>query len=134
MDVHFRDAEPLAEFVYIGPPRGTRSTDLLGSELVAERHILGALVFQIEYWWVAGYRPRLTGLTDEEYLWEPVGDCWTLHPTDDGLALNDHAWPPPRPSPFATIAWRLCHIGRLPGTQGSHLFREASPEPLTTRM
>ncbi|HWI02509.1 MAG TPA: hypothetical protein VNT52_01540, partial [Acidimicrobiales bacterium] len=73
---------------------------------MAGRDVLGALVFQIEYWWAAGFRPRLNGLTDEEYLWEPVAGCWTLHPTDDGQVLYDHAWPPPRPSPFTTIAWR----------------------------
>ncbi len=77
----------------------------------------------------------LEGLTDEEYLWEPVADCWTLHPTDDGQVLYDHAWPPPRPSPFTTIAWRLCHIGvGCLANRASRLFPETVPAPLTTRM
>ena len=53
--------------------------------------VLGALVFQIEYRWLAGFRPRLKGLTDEEHLWEPVAGRWTLHPIDDGLVLYDLA-------------------------------------------
>ena len=24
-------------------------------------------------------RQRLAGVTDEEYLWEPVPGCWTVH-------------------------------------------------------
>lgn len=23
-------------------------------------------------------RTRLSGITDDEYLWEPVADCWTV--------------------------------------------------------
>ena len=102
---------------------------------MAGRDVLGALMFQIEYWWVAGFRPRLNGLTDEEYLWEPVAGCWTLHPTDDGQVRYDHAWPPPQPSPFTTIAWRLCHIGvGCLANRTSRLFPETAPAPLTTRM
>jgi hypothetical protein len=48
---------------------------------------------------------RLTGLTDEEYLWEPVPGCWTVR---GGVA--DGTWPPPDPPPVTTIAWRIVHI------------------------
>jgi hypothetical protein len=48
---------------------------------------------------------RLDGLTDEEWLWEPVPGCWTLR---DGTM--DFAIPEPAPSPVTTIAWRLHHI------------------------
>ena len=62
---------------------------------------------------------RLAGLTDEEYLWEPVAGCWSLrprgqarsrHPEGRGQWLLDGESPPPHPPPFTTIAWRLCHI------------------------
>jgi hypothetical protein len=54
---------------------------------------------------------RLDGLTDDEYLWEPVPDCWTVRRTDDGRYRADPAWPPRDPAPFTTIAWRIAHIG-----------------------
>jgi len=53
---------------------------------------------------------RLEGLTDEEYLWEPVPGCWSIHPRPDGLWTWDFSWPEPDPPPITTIAWRLVHI------------------------
>jgi hypothetical protein len=64
-------------------------------------------------------RPRLEGLTDEEYLWEPVSDCWSIRPraearsshaTGGGAMVMDYAWPEPVPPPLTTIAWRIAHI------------------------
>jgi hypothetical protein len=53
---------------------------------------------------------RLEGLTDEEYLWEPVDGCWSIRQRPDGTWMIE--WPLPRPDiePFTTIAWRLCHL------------------------
>jgi hypothetical protein len=55
---------------------------------------------------------RLEGLTDVEYLWEPVASCMTLRTAADGLFRAD---PRPaqalHPAPFTTIAWRVWHIG-----------------------
>lgn len=55
---------------------------------------------------------RLDGLTDAEYLWEPVASCMTLRADADGVFRAD---PRPagdvRPAPFTTIAWRIWHIG-----------------------
>ena len=51
-------------------------------------------------------RPRLDGLTDDEYFWQPVPNCWTVHP-DGGI---DFAYPPPQPEPVTTIAWRMAHV------------------------
>ena len=48
---------------------------------------------------------RLEGFTDEEWLWEPVPGCWSIH---DGKI--DFAIPVPSPAPFTTIAWRLAHL------------------------
>jgi hypothetical protein len=55
---------------------------------------------------------RLDGLTDAEYLWEPVASCMTLRVAADGSYRAD---PRPedelRPAPFTTIGWRVWHIG-----------------------
>jgi len=66
-----------------------------------------ALAMQ-EAW--AGLRRRLEGLTDEEFFWEPVADCWTVHPDESGRWVVDYADPPPDPPPFTTLAWRLVHL------------------------
>ena len=64
------------------------------------------LADQLDWHWQHQLRPRLSGLTDDEYFWQPVPDCWTIHP--DGSI--DFAYPPPQPEPFTTIAWRLAHV------------------------
>ena len=37
-----------------------------------------ALAEQLDWQWQNHLRPRLDGLTDEEYFWEPVPGCWSL--------------------------------------------------------
>jgi hypothetical protein len=73
------------------------------------------LVGQLEFYWDVHLRPRLEGLADEEYFWEPVEGCWSLRQSADGRWRLDGAWPevapPPSPPPLTTIAWRLVHIG-----------------------
>ena len=64
------------------------------------------LADQLEFHWSNQLRPRLDGLTDDEYFWEPVPDCWTVH-SDGGV---DFVYPEPTPTPFTTIAWRLAHV------------------------
>ena len=64
------------------------------------------LAEQLEFHWTGQLRPRLNGLTDDEYFWEPVANCWTVH--RDGAI--DFAYPPPQPEPVTTIAWRLAHV------------------------
>jgi hypothetical protein len=68
------------------------------------------LVDQLDWHWRNQLRPRLDGLTDAEYVWEPVPECWSLRPAADGGFTMDDAWPPPEPHPVTTIAWRLAHI------------------------
>ncbi len=55
-------------------------------------------------------RRRLEGLTEEEFFWEPVPGCWSVHATENGRWMMDYAEPDPVPPPFTTIAWRLQHI------------------------
>ena len=69
------------------------------------------LVAQLEFYWEVHLRPRLEGLSDEEYFWEPVEGCWSLRRREDGHYALDGQWPPPVLPPVTTIAWRLVHIG-----------------------
>jgi DinB superfamily len=52
---------------------------------------------------------RLEGLSDDEYLWEPVPGSWTVRPAEGGWTA-DRADDDPDPAPVTTIAWRLWHI------------------------
>src|SRR5260221_14090429 len=36
------------------------------------------VVEQLDWHWQNQLRPRLEGLTDQEYFWEPVPGCWSL--------------------------------------------------------
>jgi hypothetical protein len=59
---------------------------------------------------------RLAGLSNEEYLWEPVPGCWSVRPAPDGRWRLDGAGgggAVPDPVPVTTIAWRLGHLGGL---------------------
>jgi DinB superfamily len=52
---------------------------------------------------------RLIGLTDDEYFWEPVPECWTIRRAESGAYLADYAAELDIPA-FTTIAWRLWHL------------------------
>lgn len=90
---------------------------------------------QIDWHWQQQLRPRLSGLTDEEYFWEPVPQCWNVRPRGTGTAPTqagsgevtiDFAFPEPEPAPFTTIAWRLGHVivGVLAMRSAGHFGRE----------
>ncbi|TYB40055.1 DinB family protein [Actinomadura chibensis] len=89
---------------------------------------------QITWHWSRQLRPRLDGLTDEEYFWEPVPGCWSVHPRGiggapvqggSGAMTIDFAVPEPDPPPFTTIAWRLGHVivGVLAMRNAAHFGR-----------
>ena len=74
---------------------------------------------QLDFHWQHTLRPRLTGLTDDEYLWEPVPDAWSIrrradartsHAAGAGDLVIDYAMPEPEPAPVTTIAWRWGHL------------------------
>ena len=88
------------------------------------------VVEQIDWHWTHALRPRLDGLTDEEYLWEPVPG-WSVRPRGQGTAaieagtgdtVIEFQFPEPDPAPFTTIAWRLGHVvvGVLAMRNASH--------------
>lgn len=84
-------------------------------------------VEQLDFYWKVSLRPRLEGLADDEYFWQPVPDCWTVRPAGDGTFTIDWAWPAPDPPPFTTIAWRLAHIaGPVLGFRASNHFGDGS--------
>ncbi|MGH3882482.1 MAG: DinB family protein [Pseudonocardiaceae bacterium] len=76
-------------------------------------------VEQLDWHWRVQLRPRLEGLTDAEYLWEPVPGCWSIRPRGEATSamaagagdwVADFELPEPDPTPITTIAWRLGHI------------------------
>ena len=78
-----------------------------------------ALLGQLSWHWEHQLRPRLDGLTDAEYLWEPVPGCWSVRPRGtssapvqggSGAMVVEFAFPEPDPAPVTTIAWRLGHL------------------------
>jgi hypothetical protein len=77
------------------------------------------LLEQLTWHWDNQLRPRLEGLTDEEYLWEPVPGAWNLRPRGQarttrsggsGDVVVEFTFPEPTPTPLTTIAWRLSHV------------------------
>ena len=75
----------------------------------ASRQSVGLLMAAMEEGWTT-LRCRLEGLTDEEFFWEPVPECWTVHCDETGHWIEDYADPAPEPPPFTTIAWRMVHV------------------------
>jgi hypothetical protein len=72
-------------------------------------------------------------LTDEEYLWEPVPDCWSVRRRTEGpgpratVLTGTGDWGRdttsalhPFPPPFTTIAWRLGHLTELLALRADH--------------
>lgn len=62
---------------------------------------------------------RLQGLTDQEYLWEPVAGCWSVRRREAAMSpapmggsewVFDNADELLSPGPFTTIAWRMMHL------------------------
>ena len=62
---------------------------------------------------------RAAGLTDAEYLWEPVPGCWTVRVGADGRRRPDRAVPPPEPAPVTTIAWVVVHLTEVAPATGT---------------
>ena len=100
------------------------------------------LLEQLDRHWRQQLRPRLDGLTDEEYLWEPVPGCWSLRPREEaktamaggaGAVVADFEYPEPDPPPFTTIAWRMGHIAvGVLGARASNHFGDGSVSYQTT--
>lgn len=118
-----------------GDPSPRSGTAVTGSGTGADLPTL--LAEQIEFHYREFMRPRLEGLTDQEYFFDPTGSgaIWTVHPPvpegqappapmqgGSGEMLIDFEHPEPVPAPFTTIAWRLGHVivGVLAARSHSH--------------
>ena len=94
---------------------------------------------QLSWLWENHLRRRWDGLTDEEYLWEPVAGMWSVRPRGEGVAVEvgsgdyiiDFAFPEPSPPPVTTIAWRFGHL--LVGVFGSRLATYFGGRPVQLR-
>ena len=71
---------------------------------------------QLSWHWENALRPRLTGLTDQEYFWEPVPGMWSVR-----SGRIDFVYPEPIPAPVTTIPWRIGHL--LVGVFGERIAR-----------
>src|ERR1700678_4363619 len=89
------------------------------------------IVDQLESHWQRQIRPRLDGLTDDEYFWQPVPGCWTISRRGESSApvsvgagdfTIDSADEPVSPEPVTTIAWRLGHLLAVLGLPGTPHF------------
>ncbi|XVX22195.1 DinB family protein [Actinomycetota bacterium] len=79
---------------------------------------------QLDWHWTNQLRPRLDGLTDDEYHWAPTslaGPVWGVRPRGTSTApmqagSGDYTidWGMPEEGaarePFTTIAWRMGHV------------------------
>jgi len=64
---------------------------------------------QLTFYWEFQFRPRLEGLTDEEYRWLPAPNRpWDL--VDDPDGTSRYTDPAADDVVVPTIAWRLMHI------------------------
>ncbi|MFD6446821.1 hypothetical protein ACFWEJ_17070, partial [Promicromonospora sp. NPDC060204] len=70
------------------------------------------LLDQLSFYWDFHLWPRLEGLTDTEYLWEPASPAWSVRAGADGVPRLEQEVPEPEVPPVTTIAWRMVHVGR----------------------
>lgn len=68
------------------------------------------LIDQLDFAWEYHFLHRMQGMTDEEYLWEPVADIWTVHSGENGGEPMVDPQQHVDPAPFTTIAWRMQHM------------------------
>lgn len=73
---------------------------------------------------VGRFTDRLGGLSDAEYLWEPVAGCWSVRRGPDGRPVLDSRLdgPEPDPAPVTTIAWRTLHAASVFAVFAARLF------------
>jgi hypothetical protein len=91
---------------------------------------------QLSWQWENILRPRWDGMTDQEYLWEPVPGMWSVRPRGQGVAVEvgsgshiiDFAFPEPSPPPVTTIAWRFGHL--LVGVFGARVATHFDGPPV----
>jgi hypothetical protein len=85
-----------------------------------------------------GARIAVGSMSDAEYLWEPVANCWSVRRREDGpgagatVLVGEGAWgrdggrPHPWPPPITTIAWRLAHLSEMLTLRADHTIGSRS--------
>jgi hypothetical protein len=68
------------------------------------------LVWQLDLCWSL-FEYHASSLTDEECLWEPAPDAWTVRADAAGRWVADWVVPEPSPVPATTIGWLTWHVG-----------------------
>jgi hypothetical protein len=53
---------------------------------------------------------RVQGLTDDEFFWQPIPNCWTIYRGARSRWTYHYAEPDPDPAPVTTIGWQLVHV------------------------
>ena len=80
-------------------------------------------------------RRVLGGISADEFFWEPVSGCWTVHPRSESRGVNadgsgewviDYDPSQPQPAPFTTIAWRTLHLAGVNYLYWDYAFGTAS--------
>ena len=73
-------------------------------------------------------RERCRGLTDEEFFWEPVADCWNIRPDEQHVGgwSYEYEFAPADPAPLTTIGWRLVHLNAGNRLYWNHAFGDAT--------
>ena len=71
---------------------------------------------------------HLQALSDEDYLWEPAPDCWTVRKGSTGFWSADWVEPEPDPAPVSTIGWTSWHIGWWWTEASAHLNGDVPAE------
>ncbi|MDM7989749.1 DinB family protein [Arthrobacter sp. zg-Y877] len=105
-------------------------------EPVRDLDVPARLAGQLQWHWENLARPRLEGLGDAEYFWEPVQGCWSVRPrgaspvgVGSGPYVIDFMHPEPVPAPVTTIAWRLGHL--LVGVLGARNASQFGGPPVS---
>lgn len=88
---------------------------------------------QLDFYWQHHLWPRLEGLSDQEYLWEPVEGAWSLRESDGAVHIESVV-PEPPVAPVTTIAWRVAHLGRDVLGKRARAFFGGSTAPEETVM
>jgi hypothetical protein len=87
------------------------------------------VIEQLEFYWDVHLWPRLEGLSDDEYLWEPVPGAANVRKTADGAWQMDATEPgtPDGVPPVTTIAWRMAHLVDNLGERANYFFDSGVP-------
>lgn len=96
---------------------------------MSESPIRASVLANLDFRWNALIRSRLEGLSDDEYLWEPVAGALSVHPDSAGGYALDPVGP--AEFPLGNIAWRMAHLA---STLSNHpvaviAFGRAWPKP-----